>query len=116
MINANAIDVADFLIELTNPDTSSGIPLSIKRGPLGPDTQIGQTIDPRRTAYQKLPNVNVSLTNASMFEVLLRLTTAAGLCYEITNATVIIKGPDGKDLNRMKWGEPPDAVDASHGQ
>ncbi len=101
--DANAIDVADFLMEFTdpNPPFRTSIILNFNT-PEGTPAQ-EQEPDQRRLFYKDLPSVTISLTNATMQEVVENLTKIAGLRFEITTNLVIIKGPDGRDLKKEKW-------------
>ncbi len=101
--DANAIDVADYLMDITdpNPPFRTSIILDLNN-PDDTRQEQGKT-DQRKVFYRDLPRVTVTLTNATGLEVLQSLTMAADLKYEITNNGVIIKGPDGRDLKKDKW-------------
>ena len=101
--DANAIDVADYLLDITdpNPPFRTSIILDLNH-PGGASEELQET-DSRKQFYKDLPSVTITLTNATMLQVVESLTTAASLKYEIQDDRVIIKGPDGRDLKKEKW-------------
>ena len=88
--NANAIDVADFLMDATDPEppfrTSIVLDLSSseRMGGEGPE------VDLRKWFYRDLPSVTFALTNATVLEVVEVFARATGVGYAITNGRVVI--------------------------
>lgn len=101
--DANPLDVIDYLVEPSEPDSKAPIRLSMSAN-LYSSNLVTKALSPgsREEWVKRIPPLTLTLTNVSLLEAIREITTKAKLTYEITTNSVLIKTKDGQLLNRRQ--------------
>jgi hypothetical protein len=100
--DAHPLDVIDFLVDAATPQGRElPVRLSIILNVTN-QTQKAQSPDPRENLTKGIPPLTLEMKRVSLLDAIKEITTRAGLTYELTKNSVLIKTKDGKVLNKEK--------------
>jgi hypothetical protein len=99
---ASPLDVIDFLISSIEAQDPEGPICTSLVLNLSNSYQKVEAPDPRKELVKNIPLLSFELHRVTPLEAIRQITAIAGLTYEITTNSVLIKTKDGTILNKTK--------------